>query len=232
MNPFQGVLRGGRDAFLARIEDPPTLPVVTLTAPDPAASEAGPDPGAFALARTGSTAAPLTVNVTFGGTATPGTDYNTIPTPVLIPAGQAAIPLPVLPRTLDAVEGSETVVGTIAAGVGYTIGTPSTATVTVADGPLPPPPLKTPTALSVRVVRVQTVPTVRVTWRDSNRTETGFRIERQVGTAGRFAEIGRTGANVLTFTDPAPPRTTLFYRVQALGVTNSAFTAPKRIVVR
>ena len=53
-------------------------PLVSVTAFDSTASEAGTDLGTFRFSRTGSTAASLTVTFTVTGTATNGTDYQAL----------------------------------------------------------------------------------------------------------------------------------------------------------
>lgn len=52
--------------------------------------------GHFIVTRTGSTANPLTVNYTVGGTAVPGVDYAALPGSVTIPAGQSMVKIPVI----------------------------------------------------------------------------------------------------------------------------------------
>jgi len=112
-------------------------PVVTIAASDPAAGEAGPDPGVFTVSRTGSTTAGLTVNYSTGGTATSGSDYTALSGSVFIPAGSASAPIVVTPIDDAVFEGNETVVVTLTSGTGYTLGTPRTATVTIADNDKP-----------------------------------------------------------------------------------------------
>ena len=65
----------------------PNLPSVTVTATDPTATEAGVTTGTFAVSRTGSTAAALTVNYTVSGSATPGSDYTALTGSLTIPPG-------------------------------------------------------------------------------------------------------------------------------------------------
>ena len=60
--------------------------VVTIDAVDSSGSESG-DPGTFAISRTGDASQPLTVTLTVGGTAAAGTDYGTLGTTLVIPAG-------------------------------------------------------------------------------------------------------------------------------------------------
>ncbi|MGB7218395.1 MAG: immunoglobulin domain-containing protein, partial [Vicinamibacterales bacterium] len=112
--------------------------VVTVTATDPTAAEIGPDPGTFTITRAGSTAFDLLTSFTVAGTAT-AADFS-MPSAfnATIPAGQASTTVTVTP-ILDALgaEGPETVVLTLVPGLfpEYTIGTPSAATVTIADSP-------------------------------------------------------------------------------------------------
>ena len=70
--------------------DSPPLPKVSIAANLPNASETGPTIGQFTVSRTGSTASPLTVNYTIGGTATNGTDYTIDPRELLEPFYTAA----------------------------------------------------------------------------------------------------------------------------------------------
>jgi hypothetical protein len=107
-------------------------PTVTVNATDSAASEPA-DTGTFTFTRTGSTAAALTVNYSASGTATSGSDYTSLGTSVTIPVGSTSATRTVTPIDDAAIEGSETVLATLAVGSGYTIGSPSAATVTITD---------------------------------------------------------------------------------------------------
>ena len=110
---------------------PTSAPAVTISASPATATEGG-GTGQFLVRRTGSTAAALTVNLTVGGTATAG-DYATLPTTVVIPAGASSAAITVRPTDDTAVEPNETVVVTLKAGTGYTVGASSSATVSVVD---------------------------------------------------------------------------------------------------
>lgn len=109
-----------------------TNPLVTVSAFDSTASETGPDLGVFRFSRTGSTAASLTVTFTVSGTATNGTDYQSVPATVTFAAGQATVDLFVVPLSDATTEGSETVIVTVDDGATYDLGAPATATVTIA----------------------------------------------------------------------------------------------------
>ncbi len=108
--------------------------VVTVMAMDPVATEAGLTTGTFKVGRTGNLAAPLTVFYTLGGTATrtgPGTDYAPLSGSVTIRGGQPSALVTVTPNDDPLMEGTETVVLTLAARPNYTLGAPSSATVNI-----------------------------------------------------------------------------------------------------
>ena len=111
-------------------------PVVTIAASVPNADETGLVPGKFTVTRTGTTTAPLTVTLALSGTATNGTDYATIAPTVTIPSGSASVDVIVTPLADNLVEGSETVIATISSNPAYATGSPSAATVTIADQPV------------------------------------------------------------------------------------------------
>ena len=83
------------------------------------------------MRRTGSTTAPLIVFFTVTGTATPGSDYATLPGRVTILAGAPSATIAVTPTDDPLMEGSETVVLTLAPQTAYTVGAPSSATVNI-----------------------------------------------------------------------------------------------------
>ena len=115
---------------------------VTIAATDADAAEASANPGVFTVTRTGSTAAPMTVNFTISGSAVAGTDYTSLPSSVVIAAGATTATLTVTPIDDTTVESSETVIATLATGTGYQVGDPSSATITITDNdttPAPPP---------------------------------------------------------------------------------------------
>ena len=115
---------------------PASPPVVTLAATDASAGETGDDRQLrFAATRTGSTTASLAVPLTASGTATPDADYAGFSGSLTIPAGQASGELLLHTVTDDEAEGAETVTLTLGAGAGFTIGTPDSATATIADAP-------------------------------------------------------------------------------------------------
>ncbi len=108
------------------------LPTVTVIATQPNAKEATVN-GQFTVSRTGTTASPLTVSYTTGGTADPGVNYTTLAGAVTIPANSASVTITVQPLEEELWQGPTTVVLSLAASSHYTIGASDSATVTIAD---------------------------------------------------------------------------------------------------
>ena len=107
------------------------LPTVAINAIDASATE-GADKGKFRITRTGAcTAGALTVFYSVSGTATNGTDYQQVRPRALIKAGRDAVNVPVKPIDDAIAESDETVILTLSPDPGYTIGSPSNATVTI-----------------------------------------------------------------------------------------------------
>ena len=82
----------------------------------------------------------MSVIYTVGGTATNGADYQSLSGTVNIATGQTSAMITVTPIDDTAVEGNETVVLTVNASGSYTLGNPSSTTVTIADNDVPPGP--------------------------------------------------------------------------------------------
>lgn len=111
---------------------------VTITASDATATESGTsNTGKFTVTRTGATTEPLTVSVTLAGTATKGTDYKSVASTVVIPVGKTTGVLEIKPKDDLTLEGTETVIATLAAGTTYIIGSDKTATAKIEDDELP-----------------------------------------------------------------------------------------------
>lgn len=77
------------------------VPVVSATALDANASEAGRDPGLVLITRTGATTAPLTVYYGISGRALHGTDYYALPGQVTIPIGATSAAVMITPYDDD-----------------------------------------------------------------------------------------------------------------------------------
>lgn len=113
-------------------------PVVTLSAPDPEASESSPNSGQLLLSRSGSTAAPLTVVLGRAGTASDGADYTSIAATQTFAVGQSTLAVPVSPVDDSVLEDVETVVVSLAADPAYTVGSPSSGTVEIVNNDYTP----------------------------------------------------------------------------------------------
>ncbi|MFO7691393.1 MAG: Calx-beta domain-containing protein [Cryobacterium sp.] len=125
------------------------LAVVTLTVPDNTATEAGQTTGSFTLTRAGgNVATALAVRLALSGTATFSTDFSWSPGGSFaggaiyqfnIPAGQESLTVTVTPTQDNLVEGAESIVLDLspsgATPAAYTIGTPNSGTITIADDP-------------------------------------------------------------------------------------------------
>lgn len=115
---------------------------VSMTAATPEASETGPTAGVITVTRSGSTALPLTVSYTAGGTASFLVDNqaSVLPTPlgkVTFAPGDSTTNLTILPIDDSIAELSETLTLSVAPSPNYSIGIPGSATVTIADNDTP-----------------------------------------------------------------------------------------------
>lgn len=118
-------------------------PVISIQALDAAASEVGGDPGVLRISRTGSTLSPLTVNYTLtagSGQADPGDVSPALTGAITLPAGQSSVTLTVTPVVDTLLEGSEALTLTLGDSGSYDVGSPATATITIADDPANVPP--------------------------------------------------------------------------------------------
>jgi hypothetical protein len=155
---------------------------VRMDAIDPSAAEAGGETATFTVSRTGSTAAPLTVAWSPGGTARIGVDYSlAAPWTVTIPAGAASATLTLRPVDDSLVEGDETVVLRLASDPAYRIDdTGASASAVLADddgagGALPVVTITAPDAVASEIgpdsgsftVSVDTAPAADLTVRYS-----------------------------------------------------------------
>ena len=94
------------------------------------------------VTRTGDTSQPLTINLTPGGTALPGSEVDSIPNTVTIPAGQTSATVLVhVPNSVGADSDGKTVSLGVAPGTGYNAPTGNGITYTIA---VPPTAIATP----------------------------------------------------------------------------------------
>jgi len=112
---------------------------VTVAASDANAFRGGADTGAFTVTRTGSTALALIVNYSLSGTAQNGSDYQQLAASVTIPAGSSSATITVTPIDDSSVEDRRDRRAHPFGTAAYIIGSPSSATITIADNDQPPP---------------------------------------------------------------------------------------------
>ena len=178
---------------------------IQVTASDPQAAEAGNDPGAFTITRSGgASGSPLTVHWSVGGTGTPDLDYTAIGNMAVIPAGASSIviPVPILPDLI--VEGVETVTLQLLADAAYLLGVASIATVSIADDDyIPTLTITSPTTatatippgvgliLEATITSVGPLPALTTTWTQVSGPATAiFGDPAAVNTTAVFPAIG------------------------------------------
>ncbi|MEQ1548799.1 MAG: Calx-beta domain-containing protein [Chakrabartia sp.] len=81
--------------------------------------------------------APITVNISSGGTAASGSDYSGGVTSLVFATGVTSQTVTINPTADTGVEANETVILTLASGTGYSVGAPASATGTISNDDLP-----------------------------------------------------------------------------------------------
>ena len=110
-------------------------PTVSITATDPDAAELGADPAEFTITRNRAFDVPLTVRYSVSGSAKNGTDYPKLSGEALIPEGEAAVTIQVVPANDALCERDETIKLKLKKSTAYYIdAAQSSATATIADG--------------------------------------------------------------------------------------------------
>ena len=112
-------------------------PTVSIAVSPASVSEDGATNLTYTVTRSTALATPTTVNITTAGTATSGSDYTGGVATVIIPANATTATITINPSVDGAVEPDETVTLTVAAGTGYTVGAPSSATGTILNDDVP-----------------------------------------------------------------------------------------------
>jgi hypothetical protein len=183
---------------------------VTITAPDADATESGLYSGTFRVTRTGDLSQPLTLGLSYSGTATPGADFEPMPASVVIPAGRADFDITLEPINDPDVEAeADTVVATVRAGSGYSVGSPSSASITIADNET----FTNTCPLLYKAVPVS--PTgIAIYWTDNFETEAGYKVAcAPVGTTpSAFITVPANSSNY-TFTGLTPGQAYVFRMV-------------------
>jgi len=113
------------------------FPVASITVSPASVDEDGAANLVYTVALDQPSPSALSIGFSVGGTATNGTDYATINSPLVIAAGQTSGTITVNPTTDTTAEPDETVVISLNAGSGYTVGSPNSATGTIRNDDLP-----------------------------------------------------------------------------------------------
>ena len=122
-----------------------TTPTVTVAATDTSATIGTSDNAMLTFSRTGATSAALTVNYVLGGIAVKWNDYRTangdMPVAITIPAGAGSATMTIVAVNNETGADPATATFTLAADPAYTVGSASSATVTLlGSGSTTPPP--------------------------------------------------------------------------------------------
>ena len=96
-------------------------PLVTLSVDPAATSEDSGQAAVVTLSRTRDIASPVTVDLTLGGTATAGSDYDSLSLPFTIPGGSAAASFDITPIRDEVAEGTEDVTATALNGTDHRV---------------------------------------------------------------------------------------------------------------
>lgn len=114
-----------------------TAPSVSIAVSPASVSEDGATNLTYTVTRSANLSSATVVNITTSGTATAGTDYTGNVTTVSIPSGATTATIVINPTVDGTVEADETVTLTVAAGTGYTVGAPASATGTILNDDVP-----------------------------------------------------------------------------------------------
>jgi acetyl esterase/lipase len=172
------------------------LPAVHVIASDPNARETGGDPGRFFITRNGLATDPLIVSYAVTGTATPGVDYSSLSGTATIPAGFSSVPLDVTPLADDLRETGETVILTVTPAASYTVGSPATASVVLADISDPARPTVSVSAIDRNASEPGTNKGAFLVWRTGSTTE-ALTVDVTVsGTADSLTDYANLPATV------------------------------------
>ena len=122
------------ETYTLSVSPPPS---VTIAVAPASVSEDGATNLTYTVTRSLNLTSPTTVNITASGTAIAGSDYTGGVATIVIPAGATTATFPIDPSVDGTVETDETVIMTVAAGTGYTVGAPSSATGTLLNDDVP-----------------------------------------------------------------------------------------------
>jgi hypothetical protein len=210
-----GYTLGSPSSASGSIADNDVNAVETVAATDGSGAEAGSDPIRFTVTRTASLTNAITIVLTWGGTASLGSDYavsasggtlGTNATTITRAAGVASATITVTPVDDTSVESAETVTLALGAGTGYTLGSPSSASSSIADN-------------DVRTISVADATVTEVDSKTSNVTVVVTLSQASTSTVTVVAKT--VGGTAVAGSDFTSKTSTLTFNA---GVTSVSFT--------
>ncbi len=133
-NPSQYTV-GTSGSTVVTINGSLTLPTVTLTSATTYLQKGEPYPISVTLSQ--AISQPVTINLSYGGTAQLGVDYTQPAGVLTVPAGQTALSVQIPTVTDNLVEPNRVLTVSLAPGSSYQIGSPSSASVTITSQVVP-----------------------------------------------------------------------------------------------
>jgi hypothetical protein len=133
-NPSQYAI-GPAGSAVVTINGSVSQPTVTLTSATTYLQKGGPYPVSLGLSQ--ALSQPLTINLSYGGTAQRGVDYLPPSGTLTVPAGQTALSVQIPTVTDNLVEPNRLLTVSLASSSSYQVGTPSSASVTITSQVVP-----------------------------------------------------------------------------------------------
>jgi hypothetical protein len=135
MAPSSSYSVGSQSTAVITIAGSNALPTVTLSSATTYLQKGEPYDATVSLNE--ALATPLTIDLTYGGSAIEGTDYTVPGGNIVVPAGQTSLPVTIPTVTDNVVESNRTLTVGLAANPAYQIGTPSSVSVTMKSSVVP-----------------------------------------------------------------------------------------------
>jgi multidrug efflux pump subunit AcrA (membrane-fusion protein) len=135
LSPSSSYKVGPEGSTVVTISGSNAVPTVTLSSATTYLQKGEPYDVTVSLSEALGTA--LTIDLTYGGSATPGTDYTPPGGTIVVPAGQTAMTVAVPTVTDNTVESNRTLVVTLAASSAYQIGAQNSVSVTMTSSVVP-----------------------------------------------------------------------------------------------
>lgn len=220
------VITGGgasRSGAIPRFDVPyvPVPPTATISAATSNVTEDGAQSLTYTVTLSTPAAAPISVNYSLGGSAD-GADYAASGNPLVIATGSTTGTITVDPTADTAIEDDEEVIVSLAAGSGYTLGSPTSATGMIVNDDVPTLAINNVTVGEGNAGTVNAVFTVTLSAASTRTVTVNYATANATATAGSdyTAQSG-----TLTFT---PGQTTQTVTVPVIGETlpeaNETFT--------